>query len=320
MRNKNWILECLFPLLPSFLAQLLSQILYLLPLSGSGRWRMGVAISSSHIVCAAPSSSGGGLLTLFYCCNVGTLPQETVLHELLQRESFPQAAVLHKLLWHGSLHGVQSFRNRLLQNRLVHCDPWDHNSCQQTCSGTGSPLSMGPQVLPGVCYSMGFPLGHSLLWVHPLALVWGHPGAAGGYLFHHGPPWTAGQQPASPRSSPWAAGESLLRQVQRLPILLLHWPWCLQNFFTHIVSLSTGVPQQVFPLLKYVTTVADGLGLGQQLVHLGASWHWFYWTCGKLLTEAAPVAPLLPRPCHANPVQILIFILYFTIFFNCINS
>jgi len=38
------------------------------------------------------------LLTLFPCCSVGSLPRDTVLHELLQCESFPWAAVLHKLL------------------------------------------------------------------------------------------------------------------------------------------------------------------------------------------------------------------------------
>ena len=64
---------------------------------------MGVWVSSSHVVSAAPSSSGGGLLTLFPCSSVGSLPQETVLHKLLQCESFPQAAVLHELLQRGSL-------------------------------------------------------------------------------------------------------------------------------------------------------------------------------------------------------------------------
>ena len=64
---------------------------------------MGVAVSSSHIVSATPSSSGGGLFTLFSCSSVGSLPWDTVLHELLHRESFPWATVLHKLLQHGPL-------------------------------------------------------------------------------------------------------------------------------------------------------------------------------------------------------------------------
>jgi len=43
---------------------------------------MGVVLSSSHIVSAAPSSSEGRLLTLFPCSSVSSLPQETVLHKL----------------------------------------------------------------------------------------------------------------------------------------------------------------------------------------------------------------------------------------------
>jgi len=73
--------------------------LYLLPpsLSSMGGRGMGFTVSSSHVVSAAPCPSGGGLLTLFPCSSVGSLPRERVLHKLLQRESFPQAAALHEL-------------------------------------------------------------------------------------------------------------------------------------------------------------------------------------------------------------------------------
>jgi len=55
---------------------------------------MGVMVSSSHIVSAAPFSSEGGLLTLFP--SVGSHPWETVLHELLHHGSFPWGAVLQE--------------------------------------------------------------------------------------------------------------------------------------------------------------------------------------------------------------------------------
>ena len=125
-----------------------------------------------------------------------------------------------------------------------------------------APLPTGPQVLPGTCSSTGFPWGHSLLWVHPSALVWGLPQAAGGYLLHSGHSWAAWGQPTSPWSSPQTAGESLLRCLEHLPPLLLPWPWCLQHCFSHIFSLfylSTG-----FCLLCYhgvTTTIAAQLGL-----------------------------------------------------------
>jgi len=47
-------------------------------------------------------------------------------------------------------------------------------------------------------------------------------GCAGRDLLHRGLPWAAGAQPASPWSSPEAAGESLLQCLEHLLPLLLH--------------------------------------------------------------------------------------------------
>jgi len=134
---------------------------------------MGVVVSSSHIVSAAPSSSGGGLLTLFPCSSVGSLPWETVLHELLQHRSFQWAAVLHELLQRGSL--------------LTGCSPSGtgcssmgpqrgHKPCQPTCSSVGSSLHgsacrvcMSWQEPAPVCA----PHGVTASFKHPPALVWG---------------------------------------------------------------------------------------------------------------------------------------------------
>jgi len=110
----------------------------------------------------------------------------------------------------GPIHGVQSFRNSLLQhgspmgsqalpaNLLQHelLSPWGHRSYQELVQ-----VWAVHRVTP--------------LFGHPPAPAWGLPRAAGGYLLHHGPPWAAGRHPASPRSTPWAAGESLL--------------WCLEH-------------------------------------------------------------------------------------------
>jgi len=64
---------------------------------------MGVTVSSSHAVSAAPCSSGGGVLDLFPCSSLTSLSRETVLHKLLQCESFPWDAALHELPQCGSL-------------------------------------------------------------------------------------------------------------------------------------------------------------------------------------------------------------------------
>jgi len=91
------------PHLPSSQAQLHSQFLYLLPPKWHRGTGSGTVVSASHVASATPSSSGGALLTLFPCSSMKSLPQETVLHEVLQHESFPRAAVLHKLPQHWSL-------------------------------------------------------------------------------------------------------------------------------------------------------------------------------------------------------------------------
>lgn len=63
---------------------------------------MRVVASSSHVVSAAPSSSGGGLLTLFPCFGVVFIPWAMICHEIFQ-QVLPWAAVLHELLQHGFL-------------------------------------------------------------------------------------------------------------------------------------------------------------------------------------------------------------------------
>jgi len=157
---------------------------------------MGVVVSSSHIVSAAPSSSGGRLLTLCPCSTMRSLSQETVLHKLLQCESFPRAAALHELPSVGPFHRVQSFRNRLLQRgspmgsqalpaNLLWCgllSPWVHRSWQE----------------PTPVWA---PHGVTASFRHPPALVWApfhglqvdigstvdFHGLQGDNLPHHGP-------------------------------------------------------------------------------------------------------------------------------------
>lgn len=82
-----------------------------------------------HIISAAPSSSCGGLLTLFPA-PAGIPSLDTVLYKLLQCESFPQAAG-HELLQHGSLP-----ESAVLQEQRGSL--WGPKSCQQSCSSMGS--------------------------------------------------------------------------------------------------------------------------------------------------------------------------------------
>lgn len=62
---------------------------------------MGVTVSSSSV--ASPTAQGE---ELFLCCSMGSLPQKTVLHKLLQSESIPRAIAVCKLLQHESITGA----------------------------------------------------------------------------------------------------------------------------------------------------------------------------------------------------------------------
>jgi len=181
-----------------------------------------------------------------------------------------------------------------------------------------APLSMGPQVLLGACSSMGSPRGRSLLQAHPPALAWGSPRPAGGYLLHCGPPWAAGGYLLH-CGPPRAAGDNLLHHglLHRLQGNLCSGAWstsspsftdlgvCRAISLTH--SHSSTLLQFFSPLLKYVIT--EGLPpplMGSALAsspvgHGGSFWHLL-----KAATPAAP-PPLLPKPCHTNPVQIYQF-------------
>jgi len=144
---------------------------------------MGVMVSSSHVVSAAPSSSGGGLLTLLPCSSVGSLPPETALHELLHRESFPRAAVLHELPQRGSFP-----RAAVLQEKGA--PAWVPHGVTSPASKPApawAPLSTQPQVLAGACSSAGFPWGHSLLQASTCSVV----GSSTGCRWRSAPPWTS---------------------------------------------------------------------------------------------------------------------------------
>jgi len=264
---------------------------------------MGVMVSSSHVVSAAPSSSGGRLLTLFPCSRVRSLSWETVLHKLLQRESFPQAASLHELPQRGSFP-----RGAALQEQAA--PAWDPHGFTRPASKPApvwAPLSTGLQVLAGACSSTGSPQGHSFLQASTCSSTGSLPQATGGDLLHHGPPWAAGGQPASTMVFIMGYTGKLSSPASRALTLV-----SAELFLSHLLTPLSQVPfptVSFFPFLNMLSqrcsTVTDWLGLGQRRVHLTAVWHWLYQTWGKLIAafhRSHPYSsPSLPKPCHANP-------------------
>jgi len=145
---------------------------------------MGAMVSSSHVVSATPSSSGGGLLTLCPCSSLRSLSWETVLHK---RESFPWAAALHNLPQRGAFP-----RGAVLQEQTA--PAWIPNKVTSPASKPApacASLSTGPQVLAGACSITRSPRGHSFLQASTCCSMGSLPWAASGDLLHHGPPWAA---------------------------------------------------------------------------------------------------------------------------------
>jgi len=267
-------------------------------------------VSSSHVVSAAPSSSGGGLLTLCPCSSVRFLSWETVLHKLLQHESFPRATDLHELSQRGSLP-----RGAVLQEQAA--PVWVPHRVTSPASKPApawAPPFTCLQVLAGACCSMGSPWGHSFLQASTCSGVGSLPRATGGDLLDCGPPWSTGGQPASPPSSSRAAREgSLLWYLgQFLPttssLTLVSAELFLSQSLSPLSSLPSH-PEFFLPFLKYVITEAlplslIGLALGSSRSVSEPAGTGFIRHGGsflQLLTEATPISPLLPKPCHAKP-------------------
>jgi len=145
---------------------------------------MGVVVSSSHVVSATPCPSGGRLLALCPCPSLRSLSQETVLHKLLQRESFLWAAAIHELPQCGSFP-----RGAVLQEQAAPvCVPHRVTSPASKPALAWASLSTGPQVLPGACSSTGLPTGSQL--PSGIHLLW-RGVASMGCRWRSAPPWTS---------------------------------------------------------------------------------------------------------------------------------
>jgi len=115
----------------------------------------------------------------------------------------------------GPFHGVQSFRNTLLQRG----SPTGSQTLPLKPAPALAPLSTGPQGLAGAYCSARSPRGHSLLQAPTCSGMGSLPQVTGGYLLHHGPPWAARGQPVSPWSFIMSCKGRLSTSASRAPPL-----------------------------------------------------------------------------------------------------
>jgi len=98
-----------------------------------------------------------------------------------------------------------------------------------------APLSTGPQSWQSLL-QRGLSTGHSLLWASTCSGVGSLPQATCEYLLHHGPPWAAGNQPASPWFSPQVAGRLEYLLPLHLPLTLVSPELFLSRILTPLSS------------------------------------------------------------------------------------
>jgi len=203
----------------------------------------------------------------------------------------------------GPFHGVQSFRNGLLQ---CGC-PRGSQALPANLLQCGL-LSLHGSAGPGrSLLQHRAPHGVTASFRHPPAPVWS---PFHGLQVDICSTRDCRKQPASPWSSPQAAREDSALTFQAPPP-----PSFTDLDVCRVVSLTlshsslftaVSLPSFFFPFLCYhrgATTIADGLGLGQRRVRLRAGWHWLCQTWGKLLAashRSHPYRPPLPKPCHTN--------------------
>lgn len=221
---------------------------------------------------------------------MGSLPLNTVLHELPQHGSFPQAAVLHKLL-QCPLHKVQSLRTRLLQyefpsgskalqaNLLQHglLSPQGHRSCQE----------------PALVWALH---GGTAPFRHPAYPGWDPPRAAVGPLLQSCLPWTAGGQPALPCFSHRLQGNlcsdtwstSSPSYLTELGVSCSHFS---------LLFLKCSCAALLNPFLKMLSHQCRQWALLWPVVDPSCKhWHWLCLTRGKLLGSSH-------RSCLCSPAD-----------------
>jgi len=175
---------------------------------------MGVTVSTSHVVSAAPSQREDS-------SHSAPAPAWGPSHRRQFSTNFSNVS---------PSHGLQLFTNELPQRgSLPRCAV-----LQEQAAPAWVPT--GSQVLPATCSSVdsslssrvhrswqepaparGSPWNHSFLQASTCSGVGSLPRATGGDLIHRGPPWAAGEQPTSPWSSSQVAREgSLLRHLRHL--------------------------------------------------------------------------------------------------------
>ena len=191
--------------------------------------------------------------------------------------------------------------------------PWDHKPCQQNCSGMGSSLHRSTGSGRSLLQS-GAPHGATVAFRHPPALAWGafHRlqvdicctmdllGLQGDNLPHHGlhhdlEGKTFCSNILNTSSPSFFTDLGVCRFDSHFISLLSNCHLTAVLFFLPFVK---SIITEALPLFLIALALASSRSVlepaGTGCIRYGGSF-------SQLLTEATPIAPLLPKSCHTNP-------------------
>jgi len=180
----------------------------------------------------------------------------------------------------GPFLGVQSFGNGLLQCGLLSMAA---GSARKPAPAWASLHKL--QFLPKAFSCVSFTWAAVSLRAHPCFPTW---------------------------SPPWAAGESLLWQLNDLLLCFFtDFDVCRAVSLTFSPSSLTAAAQCFSPFLKNIIVEVQLMSLtgsvlasgGSILELTGAGSVWHEASFWSLLTDATPTVPLLPKPCHVKPME-----------------
>jgi len=191
--------------------------------------------------------------------------------------------------------------------------PRGHKSCQQTCSRVGSslhrstgparsllqcglPIGSQPSSHTFTCFGMGSSTGYR--WIS--APLWTSMGCRGTacftMIFSSGCRGISAPAPGAPTPPPSSqtlvSGEWFLSHILT-PLYCCCCAACLFPLFKYVITEAL-LPSLMGSALASGGSVLEVAGIGS--IRNGGSFR-------QLLTESTPIAPPLPKPCHAIQIR-----------------
>lgn len=210
---------------------------------------------------------------------------------------FPQTAAFQKLLHYGSVLWGLSFKSILLQHWVPQTAAPSDLLLYHGLLSIGYNFSLGPALVKDI-HGLQPPLDH--IWSS-----WAPPQTAKWNLFcmvPHGLQRDSLLQCVPPHRLQWTSSPA-----PRVPLVLLHWLYCLQDCFSLIFSVLNAAILKKFFFSEICShrgrnNITHCLYFGQCLILSGICWNWLLSNLGQLMysSQRNHLCSSLPNTCSQN--------------------